>query len=104
MSESKMQNRATGSILVPDAPRGTPAPSAPERRVTGRAARAAIGSRLVRRAALSSSGSILLLSLAGRAFAQDPAPEPEPAAPPAEGAPAEAAPADAAPADPSAAL
>jgi iron complex outermembrane receptor protein len=97
-----MQKRATGSILVHDAQRGIPAPSATERRATGRAC-AAFGSRLVRRT-LSSSGSILLLSLAGSAFAQDPAPEPEPAEPSAEPAPAEAAPADAAPADPNAAL
>ncbi|HTV22415.1 MAG TPA: hypothetical protein VMG12_27190, partial [Polyangiaceae bacterium] len=110
MSESKMQNKATGSFFVSGAGCDTTdfaAATAVEHgpidgqsldlaRASKRGARRAFSWRqFARRSLLSLSGGITSMLLASSALAQqaDPAPE-EPAADP---APAEAAPAEAAP-------
>jgi iron complex outermembrane receptor protein len=89
MSESKMQNTATGSSLVSGDECNTPTHGPIDGRGLHRAR------KLARRSLLSLHGGVALMALAGSALAQEPAPAPED--PPAEPAPAEAAPAETAP-------
>jgi iron complex outermembrane receptor protein len=115
MSETKMQNTATGSSLITGAECDTPAQTIPGVTPSGapavqihlglansRGARRRESSwlSLARRSVLSLRGGVTLMMLASTALAQDPAPaEPEPAPAPEEASAPEAAPSDVAPPD-----